>query len=271
MPHARVADHELYYERAGAGEPLLLVMGMSGSHLSWGEPFLSELRRDFDVVAYDHRGIGRSDRLRGAFELADLADDAAGLMDVLGWASAHVVGISMGGMVAQEMALRHADRVRTLVLGCTYAGGPGARLTPNEVWSELAAAMTSGDRERALRAGWAVNVSERFARREDRYAAYRRQALEAPARLDVIMSQVRAIGRHDTSERLERIAAPTLVVHGTEDRMLPVSNAEPIARRIPDARLEVLDEIGHLFFWELPERSAQLVREHALGDRALAS
>ena len=117
MASATVGDHELYYERAGMGEPLLLIMGMSGTHLTWGEPFPEALRRDFEVVVYDHRGIGKSADAPGGYSIADLADDAAGLLGVLGWDSAHVVGISMGGMVAQELALRHPERVRTLTLG----------------------------------------------------------------------------------------------------------------------------------------------------------
>jgi 3-oxoadipate enol-lactonase len=263
MAEARIDDNTLYYERSGEGEPLLLIMGMSGTHLTWGEPFLAALRRDFEVVIYDHRGMGRSSRIEADFSITDLADDAAALLDVLEWPSAHVVGISMGGMVAQELTLRHPDRVRTLTLGCTYAGGEGSALTAPDVGTRLFQAMSSGDRERALRVGWEVNVSRRFGADDDQYAEFRRRALEVPANLPTIMRQLQAIQVHDTSARLEGIQAPTLVVHGTDDEMLPVANAEAIARRIPGARLEVLDGIGHLFFWEEPERSAALVREHA--------
>jgi pimeloyl-ACP methyl ester carboxylesterase len=264
MASAQVGDHELYYERTGAGEPLLLIMGMSGTHLTWGEPFLDALRRDFDVVVYDHRGIGKSSDAPAGYSIADLADDAAGLLDALGWDRPHVAGISMGGMVAQELALRHPERVRTLTLGCTYAGGEGASLTGPDVLSRLQQSLASGDREQALRVGWELNVSPRFAGDVDQYADFRRRALEVPARLPAILAQMQAIGGHDTSARLSGIAAPTLVIHGTDDEMLPVANAKAIADRIPNARLEVLDGIGHLFFWEEPERSAALVRELAL-------
>src|SRR3954449_9580477 len=109
MATFRVGDNELYYERSGAGEPLLLIMGMSGTHLSWGGPFLDALRRDFEVVIYDHRGMGKSAEAPAGYSIADLADNVAGLVVVLGCNSTHVVGISMGGMVAQELLLRHPD------------------------------------------------------------------------------------------------------------------------------------------------------------------
>jgi pimeloyl-ACP methyl ester carboxylesterase len=264
MASFRVGDDELYYERSGAGEPLLLIMGMSGTHATWGEPFLDALREDFEIVVYDHRGMGRSGRTQPPFSIADLAGDAAALLDELGWDTAHVAGISMGGMVAQELALRHPGRVRTLTLGCTYAGGSGASLTAPEVGMRLFESMQSGDRERALRVAWEINVSERFGADEQQFAAFRRQALEVPANLPTIMAQIQAIGPHDTSGRLGDIAVPTLVVHGTDDQMLSYRNGEAIARAIPGARLEIMEGIGHLFFWEEPERSAALVREHAL-------
>jgi 3-oxoadipate enol-lactonase len=263
MPTVTVAGHDLHVEQRGSGEPLLLIMGMSGTHLSWGEPFLDLLARDFALTAYDHRGVGRSSRTEPGYAIADLADDAAGLLDALGLERAHVLGISMGGMVAQELALRHPGRLRTLTLGCTYAGGPDGRLTSQEVFGLLAEAWRSGDRERALRTGWEVNVSARFAADDGAYAAFRAAALELPVPVPVIMGQVQAIGGHDTSARLGEVAAPTLVVHGDEDRMLPVDNAPAIAGRIPGARLEVLEGVGHLFWIEQPERSAALVRDHA--------
>ena len=256
--------HELHYVQRGEGEPLLLIQGMSGTHLSWGEPFLRELERDFAVTAYDHRGIGRSGRVTDPFSIADLADDAARLLDRLDLDSAHVLGISMGGMVAQQLALRHPDRLRTLALGCTYAGGAGSALTDPAVFQRLSASWATGDRDRILRTAWEINVSDRFAGDEDAYQAFRSAALELPVSMKVIAAQLQAIAVHDTSERLREIAVPTLVIHGDEDRMLGVANGRLIAEKIPQARLEVLEGVGHLFWVEEPERSAALVREHAL-------
>jgi 3-oxoadipate enol-lactonase len=261
MPLIDTGDVQLSYERSGSGPPLLLIMGLSGTLWHWGEPFLQPLRENFDVIVYDHRGVGQSSRVERPFTIADLAADAAGLLTALELESANVAGISMGGMVAQELALAHPERIRTLTLGCTYCGGPGSSLPPQP---ELGAAVMSGDRERAIRAMWEANVSPGFAANDDAYASFRATGAEHRVAVPVTMEQLSAISRHDTSTRLSALAMPTLVIHGTVDRILPVHNGEMVAAAIPGARLEILQDIGHLFFWELPERSAELVREHAL-------
>jgi pimeloyl-ACP methyl ester carboxylesterase len=251
----------LSYERSGSGPPLLLIMGLSGTRLHWGEPFLERLREDFEVIAFDNRGVGASSRVAAPFAIADLAADTAGLLTALGLDAVHVLGISMGGMIAQELALAHPERVRTLTLGCTFCGGPGNALPAQP---ELGAAIMSGDRERATRAMWETNVSASFAEDEQAYASFRAIGIEHRVALEVTLEQLSAITRHDTSTRLGELGMPTLIVHGTEDRIIPVANGHVVAELAPGARLEILEGIGHLFFWELPERSAELVREHTL-------
>jgi 3-oxoadipate enol-lactonase len=268
MSHLEVSGRRFFTQRRGAGEPLLLIQGMSGTHLSWGEPFATTLERDFDVVAYDHRGIGRSDPVADPFTIAELAADAAGLLDALGWETAHVAGISMGGMVAQELALAHPERIRTLTLGCTYCGGAGSELAPQATIEKLSAGMLSGDRELAIRNAFEVNVSPAFAAGEGNWEAFRAMATAMPAPVPVIMLQMQAIAGHDTSARLPSLDLPTLVIHGDADAMLPVGNGRMIAGLVPGARLEVLEGVGHMFWWEEPARSAELLRAHALAARA---
>jgi 3-oxoadipate enol-lactonase len=262
MTQAAVDGTSLYYERRGTGEPVLLIQGMSGTHLAWGDAFLAGLDDGLEVVAYDHRGVGTSAPQDQPFTIAELADDAAGLLDELGWERAHVLGISMGGMVAQELALRHPHRIRTLTLGCTYPGGAGSQLADPALIQELAGALLSGDRELALRTGFAANLSAVHVADEAHWAPFEAMATALPVAVPVIMLQMQAIMNHDASARLRSIEAPTLVVHGTEDRMLPIVNGEIIARLIPHARLELLEGVGHMFWWEQPERSAALVRSH---------
>ncbi|HEY1688228.1 MAG TPA: alpha/beta hydrolase [Solirubrobacteraceae bacterium] len=262
MPLAKVGEIELDYERSGSGPPLLMIMGMSGTKDHWGEPFLNALRSDFETIVYNHRGVGDSSRLQGQFTIAELAADAAGLLAALKIEQAHVLGISMGGMVAQELTLAHQQLPLTLALGCTYCGGEGSALTGSETMQQLSAGVASRDRERAIRAMWEVNVSAELAAKDEPWQRFRATGMRKGVTLPVVIEQMRAISEHDTSTRLPKIRTPTLVVHGTEDRMLPVQNGHMIARLIAGARLEIMEGIGHLFFWERPERAAELVREH---------
>jgi pimeloyl-ACP methyl ester carboxylesterase len=254
---------ELHVARRGSGEPLLLIMGLAGTHVSWGEPFLAQLQDGFDCIAYDNRGIGFSPSISAPFTIAELAEDAIGVLDRFELETAHVLGISMGGMIAQELALTHPDRIRTLTLGCTYAGGPGSSLLAPEDGQKLFGAWTSGDQDQALRMGYELNVSAAFAADPANYGVFREMALSVPSRLPTMMLQVQAISGHDTQARLGEISNPTMVVHGTADRMVPFANGELIAAKVPGARLAALEGVGHMFWWERPERSAALLREHA--------
>ena len=263
MPAIPVGEVELDYERSGEGPPLLMIMGMSGTALHWGEPFLQALRAHFEVIVYDHRGVGASSRLEGPLTITQLARDAAGLLDALAIEAAHVLGISMGGMVAQELALARAELVRTLTLGCTFCGGADSVATSPAVLGRLAAAMQSGDRARAVRTAWEVNVSQAMLANGDACERFTGIVARRPVAAPVIMAQLQACVAHDTCARLPTLTVPTLVIHGTEDEMLPAQNGQLIASLIPGSRLEIMEGVGHLFFWERPERSAELVRSHA--------
>ena len=274
MPYAELPATSLFYERRGTGAPLLLIQGMSGTQASWGEPFLRALDREFDLVAYDHRGIGRSAPWRTPFTIVDLAQDARALLDHLGWERAHVLGISMGGMVAQELALEHPERIRTLALGCTYCGGEQAALAGPEVLAMFRQAWGGGAAGpggtpptpppggEGLLGTLAAHLSS---------GTLARMALAVPAPLGAILLQLQAVGGHDTSARLPGLRVPTLVLHGTRDPVLPAANGELIARLVPDARLELLDGAGHLFWLEQPGRTVELLREHARGSQATAA
>ena len=264
MPSVDAAGTELYYERAGEGEPLLLIQGMSATHVTWGRPFLKELERSFECIVFDNRGIGLSGPAEMPFSTADMAADTAGLLDALGIESAHVLGISMGGMIAQELALAHPERIRTLALGATYCGGPESTLMAREDQKMLGAAMASGERDQVHRAMWEINLSPGFRAEVSRYAAFVEMATALKAPLPVIVQQMRACGAHHTSERLAEISHPTLVIHGDADRLLGPNNGREVAALIPGARLEMLEGVGHMFWWEQPRHSAALVRDHAL-------
>jgi 3-oxoadipate enol-lactonase len=265
VPTAGDAGAELYWDRSGRGEPLLLIQGMSGTHLAWGEPFLSRLEADFDCVVFDNRGIGNSTVVDEPFTIADLAADTVAVMDAAGLETAHVLGISMGGMTAQQLALTAPERIRTLTLGCTYPGGPGSALIDPVDAGPLLEAFGSGELDRVFKAAYEVNLSPGFRAEESHYAEFTAMAGALPARHTTVQLQIQAIGGHDVQARLAEIAAPTLVIHGTADKMIPVANGELIASLIPGARLELFEDVGHMFWWERPEPSAELLRAHALG------
>jgi len=253
---------EIYYERRGAGEPMLLIQGLGGNSLHWGDAFLDGLAQTHELVLYDHRGAGRSGPIDVECTIKGLAEDAVALLDALEIESAHVLGISMGGMVAQELVLSRPERVRTLTLGCSFAGGVQARMTDQAIVGQIAEAVLSGDTERATRVGYEIMIAPEYAADPANYEIYAATAGQYPASVATLMGQLSAIIAHDASERLASIATPTLVIHGTADRLLESVNGELLARLIPDARLELLEGSGHMFFWEQPERSAKLVIDH---------
>ncbi len=242
------------------------------------------------MIVYDHRGIGNSSRVEEPFTIAQLAQDAGGLLDALELDSAHVLGISMGGMIAQELALAQPERIRTLTLGCTYCGGEGSSLTSPEVVRRMAEARTSGDRERAIRASWEANVSAGFAADADAYAPSGARSLERRVAIPVIWPRCRRSRRMTPMRACPASTMPTLVVHGTDDEIFAVSNGRLVAERIPGACLEIFDRVGHLFFLErhsarlsscastqpcMPEQTDRTARGHRrrcrAGLRALGS
>lgn len=263
MPSVDAGGTELHYLRAGTGEPMLLIQGMSATHMAWGRSFLAPLEQSFECVVFDNRGMGLSGPAALPFEIVDLAGDVLELLDALELERVHVLGISMGGMIAQELALAHPERIRTLSLGATYCGGPQSTMLSEEDLRMLGAAMSSGDRDQVLRAMWEINLSPGFRAEESRYAAFREMATALQAPRDVIFQQMQAIAAHDTSGRLSQIAVPTQVIHGTADRLLPVDNGIQIASLVA-VEPQLLDGVGHMFWWEQPEHSAALVRDHAL-------
>ena len=263
MTVVSTGEIELDYERSGSGPPLLLIMGMAGTALHWGEPFLDALRSDFEVIVYDHRGVGASSRVEGALTIGELAADAAGLLTALHIDSAHVMGISMGGMVAQELTLAHPGLVRTLTLGATTAQGAGSPPPAPAVMEGLRAEAMTGSREGITRLAWELNVSPRFATDDEAWARFLAAGERRVVALPVMMAQLRAVIEFDTRSRLGQLKLPTLVMHGTFDEVISVANGRTLAKLIPGARLEIFDGAGHLFFLESPERSAELVRAHA--------
>jgi pimeloyl-ACP methyl ester carboxylesterase len=268
VPAVALGDIEMHYEERGAGKALLLVPGIPAIASDWAS-IAEPLSRSRRVIAYDNRGSGASTTTPAPYTTAQLAADAVALLDALELERAHVFGMSLGGMIAQELALDHPERVRTLTIGASFCGGSEGTLMAREDLELLGAAYASGEREQVLRAMWEINLSPGFRAEDSRFQAFAEMASKLPAPRPVVMQQMQACAAHDTSRRLRRISVPTLVIHGTEDRLLRVTNGRQIARLIP-APLVEMEGVGHLFWWEQPERSAELVREHASAARPAA-
>lgn len=216
MPTVRVNDIAMYYEVHGAGEPLLFICGL-GSDISMFTPIIAPLARRWRVIAFDNRGAGRTDKPDRPYSIGMMADDAAGLIAALGIAAAHVLGISMGGRIAMELALRHPQRVRSLALTCTSAHRRERFRLP-WAWRVL----------RVLQ--WIPGLRGRYPQPHYAHQRQRRASME-----------------HDCTARLGEIRAPTVILHGRKDRVAPFAQAEVVHAGIAGSRLLGFRG-GHLFF-----------------------
>jgi 3-oxoadipate enol-lactonase len=255
MPVSEVNGVELYWERAGSGARLLFCNG-SGSTMADAQPLLGALAGRFDLLAWDYRGLGRSGPVAGSYRMADLAADAVGLLELVGWSTCRVVGVSFGGMVAQELAVTDPGRLERLALVCTSAGGQGGSSYPLHRLLELS------PQERA-----AIGLKITDSRWDDRWLAghpgdralaERLAARHDPASAAGVRAQLLARADHDVWERLDAVMCPTLVAYGRYDGIAPAQNSTAIASRIPEADLRGY-EGGHLFLAQDPAAMPELV------------
>jgi 3-oxoadipate enol-lactonase len=244
----------------GQGPPLLMIPGL-GSTRNVYAPIVPLLAEHHRVIVFDQRGIGDSDITDGPYTMAQLAADAASVLDAAAEESAAVFGASMGGMVAQHLALDHPERVSKLVLACTGPGTPHAVPADRDATRAL---LGKGAKtpEEAYRIACTVLYSRAFqATHQDFIEQQIRERARRPVKARAFSAQYEAVRHHDTWDRLPSLRMPVLVVHGTEDYVMPPGNGELLAQRIPGARLVLLDGLGHLFFHEDPQRAAQTVVE----------
>jgi len=269
VPHAEVNGQRLYYEEQGEGEPLLCVMGLGADARAWAlqqRAWSAEYR----TVVFDNRDVGRSSYVDGPYEVADMSRDALALADELGLDSFHLVGMSLGGAIAQEMALAAPERVRTLTLVVTYAGTGGwgperARL--------LSAAMTRMSREEQVDFMMMLCFSESFYEDERRFAGLRQILLAnpEPQSPEAFARQAEAGGRHDTRGRIGRLAMPVQVIGAERDMLVPVWKSKELAELIPGSRLTILEGSGHAVNLEAADELNRLVLEFLAEQRAGAA
>ena len=253
MPRVHVDDVNLSYETRGGGDPLLMVMGLGGSSAEWSPTLVDELSRSFRTIIYDNRGTGLSDKPDVPYSLEMFAADAIAILDALKIDRAHVFGVSMGGMIAQELALRYAPRLQTLTLGCTTCGGKNAVPPPPESLKLLTAPRAGLSDEELIRRGWPLAYTQAYIQdhRADLEASMARQ-LAHPTPAYVVKRHLEATYALKTYDRLPQITTPTLVVTGAKDVLIPAKNSEIIAQRIAGAELHIIPDSGHAFFNETP-------------------
>jgi 3-oxoadipate enol-lactonase len=253
VPFADSHGVRIWWEECGSGDPLLLIMGLGATH-DWWHRTVPVVSRRFRTILFDNRGAGRSDLPPGPYTMAQMAADAAAVLDAARAPGAHIFGMSMGGMIAQEFALQYPERVRRLVLGCTACGGPLAVRADPEATSLLMNHSQLTVDEAIAQCVPIVYDASTPRERIEEDIAIRRRTYPDPA---AYAAQLQAIRSWQSYDRLPRIAAPTLVIHGESDRLVPPANGRLVAGRIPGAHLVILPRASHTFFTDQPDLAHQ--------------
>ena len=260
MPRVCVNGLELYYEIEGDGEPVVLIPGFAAGGWIWFKQ-TADLSRSFRVIIFDPRGVSASDKPEGPQTIRLLADDVAHLLQTIGIESAHIVGASFGGFVAQEFALKYPAMTRKLVLCCTSFGGPNHVVPSAETLTALASTKGLNSEER-MRANLLLAFTPEYVRTEvgevDRVVQLR-AANEVPEH--IYLSQLQAAMSFNSESRLEQITNPTLVLSGDADVIVPVQNSRNLAAKIPGAELKIVEGGSHTFFIEQSDEFNRIITE----------
>src|SRR5437764_14146600 len=258
--HAASGAVNIHYQDSGSGPPLLVLNGWTASGLIWPDEWVNALQADHRLLRVCNRGTGWSDPVTDPFTVADMVADAVAVLDAEGIDRAHVFGLSMGGMIAQQLALTHPERVDHLVLCATAPPPPDFVMADPAVFSKLFAPPTGATTPREMVGSvWSSIVGPGFQERgADVLDRLVERAIERPTPLAVIMLQMQAIATRTGSPA--DIAAPTLGVHGSDDPLLPVANGRRLRELIPEVRYVELPGVGHLVPWEEPSRTSAAMR-----------
>lgn len=243
---------EIHYETEGQGPPVVLVGGLTSTVEIW-ERLLPRLATRYRVIRPDNRGSGRTRVLNdgGDRSIPRFAADLAALFDGLGLEKAHLVGASMGGMIVQQFAVEHMDRLSSLTIACSHSGGPDVIPAAPEVLEKLGRGSTPGGSEADRRAGLEIVFHpESFEQRKEAVEFYSNTKLAFPHSPEELARRAAGIAAFDVSKQVGSISVPTLIMTGSDDVLVPPENSHRLAERIPDSELVLVDEAGHVFFVE---------------------
>lgn len=261
----------IWSQHGDAGPPVLLIMGLTMPGRVW-RPQLKTLPNQHQVITYDHRGLGDSAGTDDWFSIADMARDALRVLDEAEWPTAHVVGVSMGGMIAQELAIAASDRLRSLTLIATHGGGPITWLPRYQGLRGLLAAA-SGDRERRTKGLERMLYPPDWVATQDRadFLSSLEDRLAYRAPRATALRQIRAVSRHRTIERLKSVGTRTLVVQPGKDALIDPRNSETLAKVLPNSELVRFPDAGHgIIHQEADALNARLLAHFAACESALA-
>lgn len=257
MPEVRVNDIEMFYEVHGEGFPLMMIQGLGGNVDWWDPRWIQALSEKFKIIAFDNRGAGRTDISGKEYSIKLFADDTAGLMDALGIARANVLGISMGGMIAQEIVLNYPEKVKKVILCSTHCGFAKSVLPSDEVLGMLTAdvsALALSAEEVVRMATIPLLFTEEFVKNNaDLKELVVRQILKAQISNKAYVRQTNAIMEFDTYDRLSQIKTPTLILRGKQDILAPPENGSILEKAIPGARLVTFENSAHGLIEETEE------------------
>ncbi len=248
MPKVKCNDINVCYEVQGKGFPLVMIMGLSANMDWWDQSLIEEISKKYKTLIFDNRGAGRTDAPKIDYSIKMFADDTARLMDNLKIQKAHILGISMGGMIAQEFALTYPQRVEKLIL-CSTNCGASKSVQPAPKILNLLMSGASGTPEEIVKNTIPILFTEDFVKGSPDYMKrVTEQLMKAPITQDAFTRQVKAIMAWDTYTQLPKIKAPTLVMHGKKDILIPPENAKILADRIPGAKLAYFEKSAHALF-----------------------
>ncbi|MEJ2250299.1 MAG: alpha/beta hydrolase [Candidatus Lokiarchaeota archaeon] len=262
IPYVTTNGIKLYYEIHGEGHPLVMIMGLSANLDWWNPEFLNAMTEKFKVITFDNRDAGRSEKSKEVYMIKIFAEDTIGLIDELGIEKAHFLGVSMGGMIAQEIALNFPERVNKLVLCSTNCGNPKSKLPSQEVLKVLTQERDDITSEQIIEETIPLLFTDEFRETNQELVEQTKfNMLKAPIEPSAYRRQINAILKFNSGRRLKKLKIPTLIIHGKKDILIPPENAEILSNLIPNSNVQLFEKSAHGIFMHEPKKVIKAVLE----------